>query len=56
MLIADIGELRAEAQEARRFASTFQNPMAIADFLRYAAALEFGADCWEETLRRPEAA
>jgi len=56
MAISDIGELRAEAQEARQFASTFRNPIAVADFLKYAAALEFDADCWEQALRLPEAA
>lgn len=56
MPITEIAELRAEAYEARQFASTFKNPKAIADFLEYAAALEFDADCWEQTLRHPEAA
>jgi hypothetical protein len=56
MPVADICELRAEAKDARQFASTFHNPIATADFLKYAAALELGADRWEQTLRRPEAA
>jgi hypothetical protein len=51
-ILENIAELRAEADEARHLASTFDDPASIADLFKYAASLEADADFWELGLRR----
>lgn len=52
--LAEIAELRGEAEEARGLASMFTEPDAIADLLSYARALELDANRSEEALHHPD--
>jgi hypothetical protein len=47
----EIGEFRAEAAEARKFAAIFADQRTVADLLSYASALEADAAEWEGMLR-----
>jgi hypothetical protein len=49
--LVDVVELRVEADEARYLASTSRDRAAVADLLKYAAALERDATRWEEAHR-----
>jgi hypothetical protein len=56
VIIENIIELRAEADEARHLASSLDDSASIADLFAYARALETDADFLELRLRRSEAA
>jgi hypothetical protein len=43
-----VAELRQEATDARRLASTIAASSAVRDLLSYASALEADAECWEQ--------
>ena len=51
MIMENIAELRAEADEARHLASTLDDSLSIVDLFKYAEALEADADLWEGKLR-----
>ena len=52
LISEEISELRAEAAEARRLASTFEDSASVTDLLNYASALDNEATQLEKAFRK----